>query len=129
MASPLDALPPVIRDALRSDLTVDITTTGRRSGEQRRIEIWFLNIDDTIYITGTPGARDWMANLSANPAFVFHLKESTVADLSASAEVVTDRAERSRVFAHASASWYSNQGDSMSSLVDEAPMVRVVLKA
>lgn len=114
-----------VQAALAADMTIDITTTGRHSGEPRRIEIWFLNVDGMIYITGSPGARDWYANLLADPALIFHLKESTTADLAATATIVTDREERARVFAVPSASWYLQQGDSLQSLLDDAPMVRL----
>ncbi len=125
MSSALEHLTRPVRDALRSDMTIDITTTGRRSGKPRRIEIWFLNVEDTIYITGTPGPRDWLANLRADPTLTFHLKESVAADLAAVATEVTDQAERALVFGAASAAWYSNQGDSRQSLLDDAPMVRI----
>ncbi|MEE8498568.1 MAG: nitroreductase/quinone reductase family protein [Acidimicrobiia bacterium] len=83
--------------ALESDRTIDITTTGRVSGLPRRIEIWFHNVDGAIYITGTPGTRDWYANLLAEPSFTFHLKDSTQADLAATAGPVTDPDERRRL--------------------------------
>lgn len=81
--------------------TVDITTTGRRSGKPRRIEIWFYRFDGSIYLSGRPGSRtrDWLANLIAEPRFTFHLKHGVVADLSAVATVITDRHERRRVLA------------------------------
>jgi len=84
-----------------AERTIDITTTGRRSGQPRRIEICFYRLDDTIYLSGIPGprTRDWLANLSADPQFVFHLKNDVVADLPAMADVVTDPYERRRVFA------------------------------
>lgn len=122
--SNLEALPPDVRDALARDLTVDITTVGRRSGQPRRVEIWFLNVEGTIYITGTPGPRDWYANLSAEPGLVFHLKESTTADLPARAAVVEDRAERRRVMESDVASWYRGQSP-IQDLIDRSPMVRV----
>jgi deazaflavin-dependent oxidoreductase (nitroreductase family) len=83
------------------DRTVDITTTGRRSGQQRRIEIVFYRFDDAVYLSGVPGprTRDWLANLAAHPQFTFHLKHGVVADLPAEAEVITDPAERRRVLA------------------------------
>ncbi|MDQ2999008.1 MAG: nitroreductase/quinone reductase family protein [Chloroflexota bacterium] len=56
-----------VRHALEHGRTIDITTIGRTSGEPRRIEIWFHNVDGHIYITGTPGRRSWYANLRANP--------------------------------------------------------------
>jgi len=79
-----------IRRALASGRTIDITTTGRTSGQPRRIEIWYHNLDGNIYITGTPGRRDWYANLLANPAFTFHLKGDVAADLPAHATPITD---------------------------------------
>src|SRR4051812_27381293 len=70
--------------ALAQDRVIDITTIGRKTGEPRRIEIWFHRLDGRYYITGTPGRpRDWYANLVAQPGFTFHLKESATADLPA----------------------------------------------
>jgi deazaflavin-dependent oxidoreductase (nitroreductase family) len=81
--------------------TIDITTTGRRSGLPRRIEIVFYRLDDAVYLSGIPGptTRDWLANLTAPPPFTFHLKHGVVADLPAVATVITDPAERRRVLA------------------------------
>jgi deazaflavin-dependent oxidoreductase (nitroreductase family) len=80
--------------------TIDITTTGRRTGEPRRIEIVFYRFEESIYLSGIPGprTRDWLANLAASPNFTFHLKHGVVADLPAVAIVITDPAERRRVF-------------------------------
>ena len=83
--------------ALGSDRVVDITTTGRQTGQPRRLEIWFHRVNGKYYITGTPGRRSWYANLVAHPAFTFHLKESATADLPATARPVTDPAEREQV--------------------------------
>ena len=87
--------------ATMADRTVDITTTGRRSGKQRRIEIVFYRFEDSVYLSGIPGprTRDWLANLAADPRFTFHLKNGVVADLPAEAEVITDPVERRRVLA------------------------------
>ena len=41
----------------------------------------------------------WYANLRANPAFTFHLKNGTRADLPAHAATVTDPSERAAVIA------------------------------
>ena len=78
--------------------TIDITTTGRRSGEPRRIEIAFYRFGDSIYLSGIPGPpRSWLLNLTAEPHFTFHLKNGVVADLPATATVITDPAERRRI--------------------------------
>lgn len=83
------------------DRTIDITTTGRRSGRPRRIEIVFYRSDDDIYLSGIPAPkmRDWLANLTADPQFTFHLKHGVIADLPATATVINDPAERRRVLA------------------------------
>ncbi len=83
-----------MKRALDRDLTVDITTIGRKTGLPRRIEIWFHNLDGRIYITGTPGRRSWFANLLAHPEFTFHIKGSTRADMAARARPVMDRIAR-----------------------------------
>ena len=75
-----------IRRALSHGQTIDITTTGRRSGLPRRIEIVFHNFDGRIYISGLPSRRKraWLANLEADPHLTLHLKGRRVtADLPA----------------------------------------------
>lgn len=89
---------PNVSRALAKDRTIDITTTGRRSGLPRRIETWIYRMDDEIYLTGSPGRRDWYANLVQSPGFTFHLKQSVVADLPAIAAPITDPAEREAIF-------------------------------
>src|SRR5262245_47387866 len=89
------AIDEQIRRELAQGRTADITTIGRKSGEPRRIEIWYHNINGRIYITGTPGRRDWYANMVANPALTLHLKEGLHADLSAqAAPIVVPDAKR-----------------------------------
>lgn len=78
--------------------TIDITTTGARTGNPRRIEVWFYRVDGQIYLTTTPASRSWYANIVANPEFVFHLKHGVRADLRAVGTPVRDRAERETVF-------------------------------
>ncbi|CAN5522075.1 hypothetical protein BH23CHL2_BH23CHL2_07820 [soil metagenome] len=89
----------MVQQALENDRVIDITTIGRKSGNPTRKEIWFHNIDGKIYITGTPGRRDWYANLAENPKFTFHLKETVEADLNGTARPITDEDEKRRVLA------------------------------
>jgi deazaflavin-dependent oxidoreductase (nitroreductase family) len=83
------------------DRTIDITTTGRRSGKPRRIEIVFYRLGEDLYLSGIPApkTREWLANLAANPHFTLHLKQRVVADLPATATIVVEPAERRRVLA------------------------------
>jgi deazaflavin-dependent oxidoreductase (nitroreductase family) len=75
-----------------AERTIDITTVGRRSGQERRIEICFYRVGDAIYLSGVPGPkrRDWLVNLEVTPGFTFHLKNGVQADLPATATVITD---------------------------------------
>jgi deazaflavin-dependent oxidoreductase (nitroreductase family) len=93
------ALDEAVQRALENDRTVDITTVGRTSGQPRRIEIWRYRYDGRTFLSGSPGTRDWYANLVANPEFTFHLKGSAQADLPAVARPITDEAERREVIA------------------------------
>jgi len=114
-----------VRVELADDPTVDITTTGRQTGLPRRIEIWMLDVDGRFFITGTPGRRDWLANVSAEPELVVHLKRHGHVDLPARATPVDDAATRRAVLDHLSATWYRNQ-QPIDVLVETAPMVEVV---
>jgi deazaflavin-dependent oxidoreductase (nitroreductase family) len=90
-----------VRLALGRGHVIDITTTGRRTGQPRRIEIVFHNIDGRIYISGSPNprrTRDWLKNLAADPRMTIHLKGAVRADVPATARVVTDPTERQWVF-------------------------------
>lgn len=115
-----------IRHALATDETIDITTMGRKSQQPRRTEIWFRRVADRIYITGTPGARDWYANLLENPAFTFHLKESINADLPAHARVIVDTEERRRILSAPAMAWYHSQVASVEELVTGSPLIEVL---
>lgn len=87
------------RRALETDRLIDITTTGRRSGQPRRIEVGFFYIDDRLFITGRPGRRGWYANLLANPTLTIHLKQSLQRDIAARATPIRDEEQRRLVFA------------------------------
>ena len=115
-----------IRDALARDRTIDITATGRRSGESRRIEIWFHRIEGRYFITGMPGSRNWYANLVANPRFTFHLKESAQADLPARARPVTDRAEKRRLLLAVESLSSRLNETTVEPWVEGSPMVEVI---
>lgn len=84
--------------ALERGGIADITTTGRKTGAPRRIEIYFHHFDGEHFLTGRPGfKRDWLANLSANPNFTVHLKRGVTADVPAVAEPITDIERRRSV--------------------------------
>ena len=116
-----------IRRALTEGGTIDITTTGRRSGQPRRIEIVFHVIGGRTYISGMPRAdrkRSWLSNLEADPRLTVHLKRGVVADLPATARIVTDIAERRAILEHVARSWRRTDVDAM---VAHSPLIEVTI--
>ena len=89
-----------VREILTEGELVDITTTGRKTGEARRIEIRLHVLDGRFYLSGRPGnPRSWLANMAANPEMTIHLKQAIVRDVHLTAAVISDADERRRVFA------------------------------
>jgi deazaflavin-dependent oxidoreductase (nitroreductase family) len=113
-----------VQHELRDGPIIDITTIGRRSGQPRRIEIWMLDVDGRFFITGTPGRRGWLANLTAEPGLVVHLKRHADRDLPAHALVITDPDTRRHVLTHPSASWYRSRA-TLDELMARSPLVEV----
>lgn len=101
-------LSDITRDALRRSQLIDLTTTGRRTGQPRRIEIYLHHHDGRLFITGLPRAdrtRDWIHNIAADPHVVVHLKQSLVADLPATARIITNPEERRPLIEAAARRW------------------------
>lgn len=114
-----------IRAALSSGGTIDITTTGRRSGEPRRIEIVFHRIDGRIWISGIPSPRRraWIANLADDPRLTVHLKgPRAIADLPATARIVDDPTERRHILEGVARAWRRTDVDQM---VAMSPLIEV----
>jgi deazaflavin-dependent oxidoreductase (nitroreductase family) len=103
--------------------TVDLVTSGRRSGQPQRVEIWWFHFEERFIITGTPGPRDWYANILADPGVVIETRHGK---FPGSAKVVTDAEFRKRFFIDGAAAWYSTQSQ-LASLVETAPMIEIVL--
>lgn len=117
-----------IRRSLARGHTIDITTTGRRTGLPRRVEIVFHNIDGRLIITGSPrrAKRAWLHNLEADPRLTFHLKRGTRADLPATARVITNESERRAIAAWVVANAWPNMD--VESMVALAPMIEVTIE-
>ena len=115
-----------VRRSLTHGHTIDITTTGRRTGESRRIEIVFHNFDGRLYITGMPRPRTraWIHNLEADPHFTFHLKGPVSADLLATARVIADEAERRAIFSRVIQVW---KGQDVETMTRYSPLIEVML--
>ena len=117
-------LDPKIHEALAHGGVIDITTVGRQTGQPRRIEIVFHNIDGRIYISGMPFAkrRGWLGNLEAQPRFTFHLKGPVSADLPATARIIDEEAERRSILPPIAKIWKRKDVETM---VAQSPLVEV----
>jgi deazaflavin-dependent oxidoreductase (nitroreductase family) len=115
-------LTPQLVERLISTRTIDLTTFGRRTGLPRRIEIWWFHVEGRFVITGTPGRRDWLANIRADPRVIVH---AAGVDIDATATEIGDEGFRRLVFNQPHTRWYSTQSQ-LEHLVGEAPMVEVV---
>jgi deazaflavin-dependent oxidoreductase (nitroreductase family) len=114
-----------IRRALSRGHLIDLTTTGRRSGKARRVELVFHAIDGSVYISGMPGfPRSWLANIRANPSITFHLKGAVQADLPATARELTEPAERRRIMERVAQNWNRSDVDRM---MTSSPLIEVTL--
>ena len=115
-----------IRNALDHSQVIDITTTGRRTGQARRIEIFIHNLAGRLVISGMPMAgrtRAWIHNLEADPALVIHLKGPlAVADVPAMARVITEPVERRALLEGVARNWNRTDLDQM---VAHSPLVEV----
>jgi len=109
---------------------IDITTTGRKTGEARRIEIVFHNFGGTVYISGfpRPQKRGWLANLEAHPDFTFHLKNEVKADLQASARSIIDPAERRPILEQVKSSQTGWSEVDIEDAVKMSPLVEVTFR-
>jgi deazaflavin-dependent oxidoreductase (nitroreductase family) len=117
-----------VRRALSRGHLIDITTTGRRTGKARQIEIVFHNIDGRLIITGMPRVdrkRAWLVNLESDPHMTFHLKGPAQADLPATARVITDEAERRSIAEWVvKNAWPRSDADQMAAY---SPMIEVTI--
>lgn len=76
--------------------TIELTTTGRRSGQPRTVTIWFV-VDDQgrLYVqSGQEGRTDWYRNLRQTPAVTMRIGELAMRGV---ATPIDDAAEVARV--------------------------------
>lgn len=116
-----------IRTALSRSGVIDLTTTGRRSGEPRRIEIFLHSIDGRLIVSGRPAhsPRAWLLNVEADPRVTLHLKGPAArADLPGTARIVTDPVERRALLERVAANWGRTDVDTM---VRDSPLIEVTI--
>jgi len=65
-------------EADRRSTVLYLTTTGRRSGRPRRIEIWFTRRNRRYYVIAETGEdAQWVRNLRADPRVAWHVGKVT----------------------------------------------------
>ncbi len=123
-----------ILEALLGDRTVDLLTTGARSGQPRTTEIWTTILTGEVFICGTPATgrpgvervpRDWLANLVAEPRCTLRLKSTVHVDLAAVAERITEEGERRRILTQPATEYYRTKADSFEQALRWSPIVRL----
>ncbi len=105
-----------VATALHRSQLIDLTTTGRRSGLPRRIEIFLHDEGGVLFITGMPRrdrTRDWIHNITADPNVTVHLKKGIEADVPATARVITDPDEARPLIEAAARRWRRDDVDEM----------------
>ena len=76
---------PTIEERYGAEPYAYLTSTGRRSGRPREVEIWFSVHDDTVYLLNggdearPPGSAGWVHNLRALPQATVRLAGVTFA--------------------------------------------------
>lgn len=117
---------PGATDSIRNGQLIDLTTTGRRSGEAKRLEIVIFSFDGRLYISGMPGRRGWLANVVADPRITVHLKGDVVADLPGRARVISDPVERRGLLQRITRHWRRER--ELDAFLAGSPLVEVVLE-
>jgi deazaflavin-dependent oxidoreductase (nitroreductase family) len=117
-----------ISAALSQSQVIDLTTTGRRTGEARRIEIYLHSLDGRLVISGMPNpgrTRAWIHNIADGPAVTLHLKRGLTADVPGTARVVTEPAERAELLAGVARNWNRTDLDVM---MEHSPLIEVTVE-
>lgn len=115
------------RPPLPPSQLIDLTTTGRKTGQPRRIEIVLHNFDDRLYISGKPFAgrtRAWIHNLASDPRLTIHLRQPIAADVPGIARIVVDEAERRTIVARLVQVW---RGMDPETMTKHSPLIEVTL--
>ena len=77
MKNKIDQLQDILTELLREDYCY-LTTTGRKNGLPREIEIWFGINGNTLYLLSGGGDQSqWVKNLLANPNVTVRIAKHT----------------------------------------------------
>ena len=75
-----------------------LTTTGRRSGQPREIEIWFTRREGRYYLIAEHGDKaNWVQNLRANPQVHIRVAGSSIEARARAMDVKAEPALRGQI--------------------------------
>jgi deazaflavin-dependent oxidoreductase (nitroreductase family) len=102
-ASPAGAGGPVYPPQLRTvqdASTVELTTTGRKSGQPRLVTIWFaVDAEGRLYVqSGQDGRTDWYRNLLVTPAVSLRIGELAMRGTATPVDDLTEVARVHQLF-------------------------------
>jgi deazaflavin-dependent oxidoreductase (nitroreductase family) len=121
-------LDATLRAAIDKSQVIDLTTTGRRSGKARRIEIFIHNLGGQLVISGMPApgrTRAWLRNAADNPEVTLHYKgPHAVGDVNGTARAITDPVERRTLLEGVARNWGRNDLEVM---MEHSPLMVVTV--
>jgi deazaflavin-dependent oxidoreductase (nitroreductase family) len=69
-------MPPSDIDAFQRERVLYLTTMGRKTGQAREIEIWFVTYQGRFYLLAERGYNaQWVRNIHANPDVSVRIKQ------------------------------------------------------
>jgi deazaflavin-dependent oxidoreductase (nitroreductase family) len=82
-------------EKVANESTVELTTTGRKSGKSHTKPIWFVYDQGRLYLqAGKDGKTDWYLNLKKNPQMTLKIADAT---LKGTAKFIDDAQETERI--------------------------------
>jgi len=82
-------------DKIANESTVELTTTGRKSGKPHTKPIWFVYDQGRLYLqAGKGGKTDWYQNLKKNPQMILKIGTLT---FDGKAKFIDDQKETERI--------------------------------
>lgn len=72
--------------------TARLTTVGRKSGQERTVEIWFVVDEGAVLVQAGPkGRKGWYANVGANPTVRLQIGDTALEGIAERLEVSEER--------------------------------------
>ncbi|MBW8825775.1 MAG: nitroreductase family deazaflavin-dependent oxidoreductase [Acidobacteria bacterium] len=100
-----------------------VTTTGRRTGQPHRIEIWYAADGPHLYLLSGGGRRsDWVKNILNDPAVTIEIGDKTYRG---EARVIVEDAEANRARTLVYEKYAPRSGDELSAWRDSALPIAV----